>query len=331
MWITLLPLLTVAPPDLTLGRLAPPHGVEAWQGTESTDGVVRRSSSRADPQGRSLSDLAGQVVLLYWVESDRERLSLVSDLLRCNTDRRLTVLGLASPADAAMARELLSDHGLQHPIGLVERDGTPYGGQPMAVVGRTGELLWSGDPGREESSLLKVLTAALDRWPAPRVERVLGPQLDKALASYYAGDWAKAYKSTGKARSKAPEEAGYLLELLDEHERELLGRIPALAGSLRHGELALLDRALQRGWPKSAAALACRQQAKDAIKQLGASTYLDAEVWAGLQDLRPVLFPARKDSAGKRFAKKLGALARNSNVTDLTRRVKAMLAEFEQR
>ena len=63
----------------------------------------------------------------------------------------------------------------------------------------------------------------------------------------------------------------------------------------------------------------------------GPGTLLDAQTWAELQDDRPVLFPARKSAAGKKFAGKIAALTRNSNDTGLTRRVKQMLAEYEKR
>ena len=65
-------------------------------------------------------------------------------------------------------------------------------------------------------------------------------------------------------------------------------------------------------------------------KGLASGYFLDALTWLELQEQRPVLFPARVDSAGKRFAKRIAKLARNSNDTDVTRIVRGMLAEFER-
>ncbi len=333
MWIALLPLL--APTELEVARPAPEHEVETWQESRSAEEgsrevrIVRRSSKTPSPDGGTLAELAGQVVLLYWVDEDRERLQLVADLLRCNTDRDLTAIGLAAPDDGDSARNLVGDHDLTHPIGLITPEETPYGGVTLAVVGRAGGLAWSGDPLADEKEFLGALSEALDTWPAPRLEHDFDEQLGDALEHYYAGRWARARKAAKKAARKSPEGAAYLLGRLEEHERELSAHIPTLTGPRHHLELALLTRALERGLPRGELEKACEEQIAEAKKTLSGISLVDGLTWAELQGSRPALFPARRDAAGRRFAKKLAPLTRTAHDTEVTRLVRAMLEEFE--
>jgi len=145
--------------------------------------------------------------------------------------------------------------GVSRPEPSGESEIIPEGAEPPAER--------APRPGSFLKDLRAASHAALLSWPALALDRNLDSKLEKAVAAYFGGDWAKT--------------------------RKLVEKIAKGAGS-----------------------------------------FLDARTWIELEEKRPVLFPRRKDAAGKRFASKIGKLVRNADDTQLTRLIRGMLAELER-
>ena len=329
------PVLDGSPPEV--GKVAPPHGVERWEGfdEEATERVAR--GGEPPKKGKLLTELHGQVVFLFAVRGapDPEALRLVLDFLRANADREVSGLGLVAHEDLVGT---LRSRGFSSPLGILDEAGSPYlpvvGPAALTVIGRSGEVVWTGDPAKGEKDLLAACHDALMNWPALALEGDLDEALDDAVAAYFAGDWAKARKLAKKvaARAEDPElaeDVTYLTARLDELEFALLEDVRGTTGAWKQLRLLRLHRALARGFPSSRALEECANLLENRRKTLGAGSLLDDQNWIELEPDRPVLFPLRKDAAGKRFAKKIGKLIRNANDTELTRLVRDMLATFE--
>jgi hypothetical protein len=324
MWIALLAL--ILPADLIASWPAPAHNIQTWEGAQaSEEGKVQRRSNEFNPDGQKLKDLRGQVVLLVRISDAPKTLVLIADLLKSNPDRDITVLGHAEPLKASEARNLIDSFGLEFPIGLALAGETPYGSTPLAVIGRAGDLVWAGDPELGNKDLIDGLTQALDMWPAAPIELDLPSIFGEALKHYYGGRWNKAVKAAEKAQRKSPEQGALLLEHLNQFEYSLREKVADMNGMKDHMKLAFLDRALQRGWPKCEAAKLCSEQVKQEKKSLGASALLDSQAWAELQDRRPLFFHTRKSSGDRLFERKLSALTRNNNETEVTRIARKLL------
>jgi hypothetical protein len=283
------------------------------------------------------------VVLLHAFDAetpDRELAALLADLLLAGEDRELVAISISDADAGDGAREALRDLHLEHPVGLSEPGATPYfaperTGLPFVhVVGRSGEVVWAGNPVRSEKLFLEALAGALAVWPAAPLERELAEPLWVAVALYHGGEWDVARKSAERAakRAKDPdlaEDANYLVKVIDDFERDLLGVVSDNTGMRHQLRLARLYLALERGLPRSSAFGVAEELVKEYRKSMTAAVFADALKWAELEAERPVLFPTRRDSAGKRFAKKIAGFVRNQNDTPLTRTVSGMLTHFE--
>lgn len=301
------------------------------------------SSNERRPQGGTLADLHGSVVLLHAFDAgtpDPEMAALLVDLLLAGADRGLVAISLADLEAGEDARETMRDLHIEHPIGLAEPGATPYfaperTGLPFVhVVGRSGELIWAGNPVRSEKDFLQSLAGALAVWPAEPLGRDLAEPLWEAMALYHGGEWDDARKSAARIakRAKEPEleeDARHLVSVIDGFERDLFSVVHANTGMHHQLRLARLYLALERGLPRSRAFDAAEELVKEKRKGMTASGFADALKWAELEADRPVLFPTRSNSAGKRFAKKIKGFVRNQNDTLLTRTVNGMLVHFE--
>lgn len=326
-------------PDLETPRVAPPHGVERWFGQGEGEETIERTGRPGEDRivARTLEGLLGRVVLVVGVrgEPDEAAVALVRDLLAANADRQVSAVGLVPGDDEARALRAL---GFEERIGFPGEAANPYlpEGEDfrLSVIGRSGEIVWEGRPGKKLDDLLEACANALYAWPALPLERDLDPALDEAVTDYFGGRWERARKTAQRLVDKAPsegvhEDATYLLDRLLELEHALLDQAAEEHPAWRAVHLMRLQRALTAGLPGSDALVECERQVENARKALGAGAFFEAGEWAELEADRPVLFPLRKDAAGKRFAKKIRKLIRGSFDTTISRRVKEMLEVFD--
>ena len=324
------------------GEVAPPHAIERWGDVDPGANVRPSRSDPLSPEDKTLAERHGEIVLLYAKGGEREQeaTELVVDLLLANADRGITAFALVASGDPRPIEDLRSDR-FELPIGVVEAGGSPYlpgAGEAaplLTVVGRSGQIVWRGNPREDEKELLAALHPALLAWPGLALEGGLDPALAKAVEAYFAGEWAKARKLAEKVEKGAKTEAvaqsaAAFRRRIDELESALLEEVRGTRGMFEDLKLLRLHRGLARGFPKSRACEEIETIIEGRSRTLlGGSAFFDAQKWIEMEEKRPVLFPRRKDAAGKKFAGKLGRLVKNTNDTTLTRTIKGMLTEFE--
>ena len=154
------------------------------------------------------------------------------------------------------------------------------------------------------------------------------PRVGEVAPAHGIESWEGADAAATKQRVRSDEQSRTGKPLV-ELEFALLENVRGVRGSSDNLRLLRLHRALVRGFPKSRALEECSGRIEERRRKLGAGSFLDATTWIELEEKRPVLFPRRKDAAGKRFAGKIAKLIRNVDDTQLTRLIRGMLAEFE--
>ncbi len=256
---------------------------------------------------------------------------LIDDALRSNEDRGIAAIGITAGEPGEEISKKAERLNIRWPVALVtgEGRGTPYyapdelGPELLLLVGRSGEVVWRGDPLEEEKAFLEALDSALRGYDAPVVGRDLRPELAGAQATYYRGDWEKARSSSRKLKKRyagkedrvsqaIARDANHLAELVYEHERDLRVRAREAIGKRNFVEFLALQEAVERGFKRTDLPKEVKEFRKSAFKGMVGTMFNDAERWMKFQDERPVLFPARKSGKGDRYAKKLKSFVQSS-------------------
>lgn len=340
-----LALTHAAPPTTTgpaVGHHAPDHRLRGFVGADSSnqkvvkrnqDGRTTRTGSTAPTD---LSDVHGRVVLLHsspWKDAERTATvaRLINDALRSNEDRGIAAIGITAGEPGEEVSKKAERLDIRWPVALVTGEGrsTPYyapdelGPEFLFLVGRSGEVVWRGDPLGEEKAFLEALDTALRGHDAPVVGRDLRRELAEAQATYYQGDWEKARSSARKLKKKytgmedrdskaIARDANHLADLVYEHERDLRVRAREAIGKRKFVEFLAIQEAVERGFKRTDLPKEVKEISKVAFKGMVGTMFNDAERWMKFQDARPVLFPARKSGKGDRFAKKLKSFVQSS-------------------
>ncbi len=355
-------LLPDAPPLIwkpVVGQPAPDINCKKWIDiTVESKGTISASVSSQKPpavslKARKLFDLKDHVVIVHTFAFDDavakdKVLPLVRDLLLANSDRKLAAVGIANKTELETARNEAKEIGLDYPIALedMSRSDSPYVDLKAHaacwafVVGRGGGLLWQGNPAVDDKKFLAAVKDALDLYPVTRVERKMNDRLVKALAEYYAGRLAKAgslAEDEMKAGQKVldmqrVDDAKMLDNAVRETQNAWLGKLTEASTQKDAAGYAALERAAKVGFAKGDAQKDLDRLQNEAHKDgFFESRLLESRKYLNMLDERPVLFPARKETASEAFATKLEAFARaSSNATDETRTAKSLADRYRQ-
>ncbi len=301
-----------------------------------------------------VSDLHGRVILLHafdWKDEacTSETIPLLVDLVAACADRKIGVLSIAPATEDLDVKVASEAYGMRWPVAIVEEgSSSPYfnteihGTDHFFVIGRSGGLLWHGNPREERDALLATLAAELPRYPAPAIGRPLNESLLESLESYHAADWKKAealasklVKKLGKKDDELSKtisvDARHLLDKLDHHKGELLEQARYSMGKRSAAGFLAVQAAVRDGFPKTALARDVAEIAKEAVKGMSANTFDDTERWMELHAQRPVLFPIHKSRAGDRLAKAIPKFLRRT-VNDIycTQQARYLLETYER-
>lgn len=299
-----------------------------------------------------IAKLHGSVIVVHTFDSrDAEMMAsglrLLKEVADATTDRYVKLVALVASDDGESAKHALEHVGLETPLGAIaaERryfDPTQHGPRAAFVIGRGGELMWKGDLLADTKGFCAALKTAVERHAAPALDHALAPELDAALADYWAGRFVKARDAAKKLAAKAAKTEGdaaklvagdgtYLAGKVDEHERDLAQRCKQAAAAQTVETLVELETVLQLGFDKPLADAASEALKEIASKTIHFTRAKDARDWRDLERDRPLFFPARNDADGKKFARKIEAFLRATpNSTPPTQRAKWLLDQFQQ-
>lgn len=343
-----------------VGQPAPEPGLSDWidEEAKAPDQAKRIESTSVggmlpnSRKAKTLAELADHVVIVHTFAWDdaaatEHALPLIRDLLAANSDRRLAAIGIASAVDRQTARTRAKALQLEHPIAMQDfaQPGSSYvdlSVHPACyafVVGRGGGLVWSGDPFKEEKGLLAAVKEALGVPELVRIAQPLGPELSKALGEYYAGRLSRALALAQDQRKQAEKsadaarlaEAKLLENTALEAQHTWLSKLGEAAARKDATLYVALLGACQAGFARGEIAKDLERLEQEARKDgFFEMRLLDSKKYLAMQAERPVLFPARKDAAGDKFAKKLESFVRSTpNSTEETRTAQALADRYK--
>lgn len=328
-----------SPPVWQVGQPAPAFEVDRWASHAKQDGTTERRSSSSSSGGAAEADrlvqrmqsmqgeptlakLHGLVLVVHRTKTaDAARWNALIELVDANRDRGMAIVSFTAEEDAQYVQDRLKGEELPCPVGVLGPESKSlWAREEIAVVGRTGELLCSTTKLEE---VAKVLERALGCCSAERVERPLASVLLPAMEDYFESRYAKARDSAGAIAKKAEagklddtarvaEDARYLLQRIDAQEREL---VAACAKALADGDverLVDLDLVLAKGCKGDVAKTASEALKKIQAQSLLVNRVIDYRKYLGLVEKRPLLFPRRDDTAGKKLVKELEAFLKQT-------------------
>lgn len=312
---------TYLPPEV--GDIAPPLGEVSWY-------TVEKQGVWPD-----LGRMRGDVVIVhswgYFCGSCvRVGVPMVVDLHAANRDEGVSILSLTCQVEDGQPDDHFvgvgTEMGIDHPMALASTFGeySPYLNLNhqknltwCTVIGRHGAVVWKGDPSSDGEEFLEAVRTAVHERDVADLGDPFAEPLREALVEVVAGDYPKALKRARKisnayGKKKGDDaaavaaDAARLIAWIEEHQARSLA---ALESALQAGDAEAFVRAhhaLVERHPKTDAA----KRAAAARKEWKATPDLLADVeawetWLALERERPVLFPARADKAGKRYAKAL--------------------------
>ncbi len=342
-----------------VGQPAPEPALAAWiddvaskDGTKKLEQTVRSAGDvPTSRKAKTLAELADHVVIVHtfaWGDglSVGKALPLIRDLLAANSDRRLAAIGICDFVETETARGNAKSLFLEHPIAIekFEESHPPFVDPKLHppcwafVVGRGGGLRWQGDPARDEKAFLTAVKDALEVPEVAAVGRPLHERLAKALAEYYAGRLSRALSlamDERDAAQKSADKAGLGdAQMLEKtvHESQLiwLRDLENAAAKQDSTAYVALVRACRLGFAKGDVAKDLERLDREAHKDgFFEMRLIDSQKYFEMFEERPILFPARKDAAGEKFAKKLESFVRSTaNSTEETRSAKALADRY---
>lgn len=318
------------------GHLAPPLGEKAW--------LARQQGFTLDP---SLAFFHGKVVLVHPVpaEAGDPTLELLADLAEACEDRDLRLVGLA--AEGSLQSWKLAGLGVSWPVAEVVPGESAWwpaeGRPPVAVVGRAGEVRWSGAPLDDEQAFLEAVDTALRLPRGPRLAADPGPELAEVAEALWQADWLRAEKEARKAEKSlsgqrdeasraAARRAEDVLAALERHGEDLLAEA---TGAVRADQGLVYWRArtaLEQGFPRSPWAREAKALEKEAMRSNLVLVFVDAEKYlTDVHPERPILFPVRRSPEGDRFVRTLEKFVKASdNAAGTTLHARRMLERYAE-
>jgi hypothetical protein len=260
---------------------------------------------------------------------------LAVDLRRANADRGLAVVSLSG---LNQQQDVAADHflkvaeelGIEHAQGEASYFGeyTPYfnlnhmsSTTYCFVISRSGVVVWHGDPSTHGEEFLEALARALaEPGPPPLAEGFAadaGELVRPAALAYGVGDYGRAREEAERmlkrqGRRKEAEAraavaaAEELLVEIDAHRDALQKALDDAWERKDAGAFHATAEALARGYPRTPAAAHAMELRKRAGEEAAFAAALEAlERWNEVVRERPLLWPARVEPDGKRFARKL--------------------------
>lgn len=306
------------------GDVAPEPGLRGW---------IRRADASRD----TLKELLGEVVVLHtfaWNCSPclRVGIPLAVDLTDANEERGLRVFSITTPAQREETERVLDEFDVRHPVASENpfRNENPYvdaSANPTTyvfVIGRSGEVVWRGDPSRDLDECLEAISEALGSSAGRGLARAPHEDLREATREYFSGSCVKARKAAEKLRDRHAKKKSEESQRIAADAAHLIERIDALAERLstaletarEHRDAPAMVRArdeILARFAKDELAETAEAISKEAAADPDFGARITAaEAWLALEDARPPLFPARRDKASVKFAKALRAYLEDS-------------------
>jgi hypothetical protein len=206
------------------------------------------------------------------------------------------------------------------------------------VIGRSGGVVWKGDPSRDTDEFQEAVSAALSAPRARALPETSDEELSEAVAEYVLGDFAKARKLAekvagkfGKKKGEDAEriaaEASALLALVDGTLEDLAASLDA-AFEVRDPEaFETAARALRAAFPKSDAAGAIDGRLTEDPDFAGSVEAWSA--WIELRDARPPAFPLRREKPEAKYAKALEKFLKKNEGAPGAEQAGAWLEQYE--
>ncbi|MGK0202360.1 MAG: hypothetical protein ACI9S9_001427 [Planctomycetota bacterium] len=284
------------------------------------------------------------VHVIDWADpsSSTDLIELMRTVFKANEDHGVQLLGIMEKGDKAQKRA--RDAGIDWPLAMTSLrvSPSPYivaSQQPRAfVIGRSGALLWQGNPTSDRVAFSAVLVDAFARLPRQRVDRDLVQELGTALKDYYRGSLAKSLAATKRLYSKSRKGVATPLQM---HAKYLAAKVHATEVDwlqMMRKTSALCQDFDQ--YVQHVAALVAefsKTSGKDARaneKQISkmsnyAMRLKDERAWLKCISARPALFPARQSKAGDRFLKRLGKFIKGTrHATDAITRAQSLADRY---
>ncbi|MCR9247458.1 MAG: hypothetical protein NXI31_20700 [bacterium] len=324
-------------PSRVIGKILDSNGARDLKGLEELDSLLGGKSAR------TLADHHGKVVLVHVIdwgdpESGIDVLRAVRELITANADRGVQAIGIMEPGERSAQRAVDSNVDWPVALGSLRGGQCQYvptdepAGRIVCLIGRSGELVWRGNPITGRRAFLAAAKSAIERLGAARLTREFADGIEPALVDYYAGRLAKA-ASVARGKRSAAERAGdgrgrmdahYLLDKIRETELTWLRAMREASKRRREfgAFLAHVD-AIVTAFPRTSGKAAREQEKQLAKEGKNLQRLKDERQWRALQPKRPVLFPLHKNRPNDRFAKAIDKyLGRTRHADDAVQRAR---------
>jgi len=269
------------------------------------------------------------VHVIDWAEpsTSTDLIELVRGVVKANEDRDLEAIGIMAAGERSETRA--KDAGIDWPVALTQlhKSASPYLNPRkqarVFLIGRSGQLVWRGNPASDRAGFLKALTGAVNQLGAERIERDLGPDFDVALQHYYAEAMTKALAQAKRLKSSAKDDprqaadAEHLTSWAKATELQWLRAMRAAAKRRRDFDdyVRNID-ALVAAFPRTSGKEAKAHEKATSRKSNYGQRLKDERKLLALQLVRPPLFPAVKNKSNDRFAKRLNKFLGGKKLTD---------------
>lgn len=269
------------------------------------------------------------VPVIDWAEptTSTDLIELVRNIVAANEDREVQVLAIMAAGKRSEQRA--KDARVTWPAAVtpLHKSASPYINPSkqsrVFLIGRSGQLAWRGNPTSDRSGFLRALGAALNQLGAARIERDLGEGFDSALRHYYAESTTKALaqakrlKSSAKNNERQAADAEHLTSLAKATELQWLRAMRA-AGKRRRDfdDYVRHIDGLVNAFPRTSGKDAKAHEKATSRKSNYGLRLKDERGLMALQQVRPALFPALKNKANDRFAKRLDKFLGGKRLTD---------------
>ena len=339
-----------------IGKPAPSHALKHWLGdptpsTNSKQKVVTKESFGGDAdQPKQLAKLIGRVVMIHAMQPNsqgvlRHTAPLIRDLHRANLDRGIGLITLIPKEDGNL--DMIERLEISWPVAEYSADSkSPYLDSTFQrdnyvwIISRSGFLAWHGNPQKSEKEFLSTVQRMLDQSSAPSLEIVLNTALNKAVSAYADGDWNDARRRAEKLLKKHGKRSGeddqiiyvdasYLVSIISEHESSLVLKAKTALDKKRLLQFLQFQHAIKQGFAKTDSVKQTSKALAEYKKNRIGSSLEDAIALRELLIERPLLFPARKSSAGDRLNKELEQFVmRSSNDISPTQLARKLMDDY---
>lgn len=341
-----------APSLLETGTVAPPIGELGW--------AQLGEGAKVAPD---LAALRGDVVIVatygYYCDSCvRVGVPVLNALRKANAKDELAIVALTALIGEDTTETVTKEArrlGIDTPVGMADVEGvaSPYLDMSANsnltyafVIGRTGGIVWRGDPSRKRDEYVAAVTSALAAVPAQPLpiewmREPVAPELAPALRDYVSGDFQKALsqlrkllKALGLMKVANPEsvraQANQLLALVQGTHKTLMDELELSASAKDAEKFQRYLGWVRRGFPKGEGADRASQleleMTKPAQQGLLCKEWLE---WYELEARRPATFPADRDQTAQKYARDLVRYAKQAGAPGLER-VRAWLSAYER-